>query len=262
MRFRDGPPNSMKIVAIQYDIDWNAPQKNFTQLRTLIARAVSDGAEFVILPEMFSTGFIVDSTDHFEPSNGPSVNFLCEMATTHGIWITGTCTELCDDDPRPYNSLVVVSPAQNIFRYRKIHPFTYGGEDRIYRAGTSFMTVPIGDLRVSFFVCYDLRFADEFWALAQDTDLYVVPANWPHSRREHWLTLLRARAIENQAYIVGCNRVGEGGGLTYVGDSIIIDPLGHVLNQAAAQTCTITADVSHNVVHEARARYPFLRDRR
>ena len=252
----------MKIAAIQYDIVWNAPQENFTQLRSLISTAVSDGAQFVVLPEMFSTGFIVDSEAHFEPPDGPSVSFLCEMAKKHNIWITGTCTELCDDDPRPYNCLVVVSPDQKIFRYRKIHPFTYGGEDRIYRSGSTFTTVLIGDFRVSFFVCYDLRFADEFWALASDTDIYVVPANWPQSRREHWLTLLRARAIENQAYIVGCNRVGEGGGLTYVGDSMIVDPLGHILEHADAQACIITAEVSKEVVRDVRARYPFLRDRR
>ena len=91
------------------------------------------------------------------------------------------------------------------------------------------MTVDIDGLRVSLFVCYDLRFADEFWQLADDTDVYLVPANWPAKRRLAWTSLLQARAIENQAYVVGVNRVGEGGGIEYIGDSRIVDPLGELL---------------------------------
>jgi predicted amidohydrolase len=115
---------------------------------------------------------------------------------------------------------------------------------------------------VSFFVCYDLRFADEFWALAHRTDLYVIPANWPESRREHWMALLRARAIENQAYVVGCNRVGNGGGLHYVGDSMIIDPLGVILAHGDATETTLIVDIDPAKVSETRQRFPFLQDRR
>ena len=114
------------------------------------------------------------------------------------------------DDRRPYNSFVLAGPDGTVHRYRKIHPFTYGGEDKHVRPGDELVTVEIGGLRVSPFVCYDLRFADEFWQRAAQTDVYLVPANWPASRRLHWQTLLQARAIENQAYVVGCNRVGDG----------------------------------------------------
>ena len=117
-------------------------------------------------------------------------------------------------------------------------------------------------MRCSFFVCYDLRFADEFWPLAPETDCYVVPANWPRSRRSHWSALLRARAIENQAYVVGVNRVGEGGSLTYAGDSVIIDPLGDVLASAGGGECIATADVYPAHVNGLRTRFPFLADRR
>ena len=111
-------------------------------------------------------------------------------------------------------------------------------------------------------MCYDLRFADEFWALARDTDVYVVPANWPESRREHWLALLRARAIENQAYVIGCNRVGSGGGLTYSGDSRIFDPLGNTLASANEKEEILLADITSDVVAATRQKFPFLQDRR
>jgi len=107
-----------------------------------------------------------------------------------------------------------------------------------------------------------LRFADEFWALARDTDVYVVPANWPESRREHWLALLRARAIENQAYVIGCNRVGSGGGLTYSGDSRIFDPLGNTLASANEKEEILLADITSDVVAATRQKFPFLQDRR
>ena len=115
---------------------------------------------------------------------------------------------------------------------------------------------------MSLFVCYDLRFADEFWQLAPATDVYIVPANWPESRRSHWIALLQARAIENQAYVIGCNRVGEGGGLTYSGDSRIVDPLGEIVASGAYSEALLVADVSAERVADVRTRFRFMQDRR
>ena len=251
----------MRVAAVQHDIVWADREANFARLAPLIARAADEGARLAVLTEMFSTGFVVDRDDIGEPTGGPSSSFLSEMAARHGIWVAGSCPETAPDDPRPYNSLVVASPDGAQHRYSKIHPFTYGGEDRHFRPGSEHVTVDIEGTRTSLFVCYDLRFADEFWGLARDTDLYVVPANWPESRRTHWMSLLRARAIENQAYVVGVNRVGEGGGLAYCGDSRIIDPLGNetVATDGESIAC---AEVSPQNVAEVRARFPFLQDRR
>ncbi|MEY5058496.1 MAG: hypothetical protein RJA51_243 [Actinomycetota bacterium] len=251
----------MRVAAVQHDIVWADREANFARLAPLIARAADEGARLTVLTEMFSTGFVVDRDDIGEPTGGPSSSFLSEMAARHGIWVAGSCPETAPDDPRPYNSLVVASPDGAQHRYSKIHPFTYGGEDRHFRPGSEHVTVDIEGTRTSLFVCYDLRFADEFWGLARDTDLYVVPANWPESRRTHWMTLLRARAIENQAYVVGVNRVGEGGGLAYCGDSRIIDPLGNETVAADGESIAC-AEVSPQNVAEVRARFPFLQDRR
>ena len=256
----------MKVAAVQHDIVWCDRRANFERLAPRVAAAADEGARLVVLSETFSTGFAVGSDDFAEPEDGPSSEFLRATAARHGIWIAGSCPEIpadsSADDRRPANTLVLAGPAGETYRYRKIHPFTFGGEDRHVRPGSDLVTVRVDDLRVSLFVCYDLRFADEFWQLAHDTDLYLVPANWPASRREHWSTLLRARAIENQAYVIGCNRVGEGGGLVYSGDSVVVDPFGEIVAEGPDEECTLLADVTPERVAEVRDRYRFLPDRR
>ena len=258
----------MIIAALQHDIEWNDREANFDHLAPMIAAAAGAGAGLVLCTETFSTGFAVDVPDLAEPEGGPSSSFLAAQAAEHGIWVGGTCPELPadagddDDDRRPYNSFVLAGPDGTTHRYRKVHPFSFGGEEKSFRAGTELMTIEIDGLRISPFVCYDLRFADEFWQLAPTTDVYLVPANWPEKRRLHWQVLLQARAIENQAYVVGVNRVGDGGGLSYAGDSRIVDPVGELLATAAQTETMLLADISRSRVAEVRDHFRFLQDRR
>lgn len=256
----------MRVAAIQHDIAWCDREANFAHLAPLIAGAASAGARLILLSETFSTGFATDRDDLGEPEGGQSSQFLAEQARHHGAWVGGSCPEIAADAPaddqRPHNTLVLAAPDGTLHRYRKIHPFTYGGETKHFRAGDQFVTVDVEGLRVTLFVCYDLRFADEFWQLANSTDVYLVPANWPEARRLPWMALLQARAIENQAYVIGCNRVGTGNGLPYSGDSRIIDPLGEVLASAAQTESILLADISAERVAEVRDRFRFLQDRR
>ena len=252
----------MKFAVIQQDTVWKNRDANFQALQPQIKKAVSHGANFVLLTEMFSTGFVVDDSSIGEPSGGPSSQFLSQMASKYNIHIGGSCPEVSPDDPRPYNTFVIASPNGEQQRYHKIHPFSFGGETAYFRPGDFTQTITIDDIRITMFVCYDLRFAEEFWNTAIDTDVYLVPANWPDSRREHWLTLLRARAIENQAYVVGCNRIGTGDTLSYSGDSRIIDPLGTVLAAGDNSETIIYADISPLVVSDVRSKFPFMKDRR
>jgi predicted amidohydrolase len=269
----------MRIAAVQHDIVWCDRAANFGRLAPMIAGAAASGAHLVLLTETFSTGFATDIDNLGEPTDGPSATFLRQQASTHGVWVGGSCPEIVDtvgadtdgvdSDRRPHNTFVLAGPDGTVHRYRKIHPFSYGGEDKHFRAGSQMVTVSVPDpdangtpLRLTLFVCYDLRFADEFWQRAQDTDVYLLPANWPEARRQHWITLLHARAIENQAYVVGCNRVGSGGGLAYSGDSRIVDPLGEALATAAIGESVLLADVSASRVAEVRDRFRFLQDRR
>jgi omega-amidase len=252
----------VRIAGIQHDIAWEQRDANFVHLEPLIAHAAIAGARLVVLTEMFSTGFSMASDRIAEPEDGPSAEFLAGAARHNDIWVCGSVATRSAGTSKPTNRLVLAAPDGSRHHYDKIHPFSYSGEDERYDAGSSFLTVEIDGLRVTFFVCYDLRFADEFWAVAARTDCYVVVANWPESRRTHWRALLTARAIENQAYVVGVNRVGDGKGIAYSGDSMIVDPLGEPLATAAHTETTISAAVERAEVEKVRADFPFQRDRR
>ncbi len=258
--------STLRVAAVQHDIVWHDRDANFERLAPMIAGAAAGDAGLVLLTETFSTGFSFDTPGIGEPEGGPSAQFLTEQAARHGVWVGGSCPEIgadaTPDDQRPSNSFVLVGPDGTTHRYRKIHPFSHADEQRYVRPGTDFVTVEVGGVRLSLFVCYDLRFADEFWGLAHDTDAYLIVANWPGKRRLHWSTLLRARAIENQAYVVGVNRVGTGGTLDYTGDSAIIDPVGEILASGAGGETVLFADIDTDHVASTRTHFRFLPDRR
>lgn len=252
----------MRVAALQSDIVWEDPEANFRRLRPWIASAAAAGARLLALPEMFSCGFSMAAERIAEPEGGPSARFLADEARRHGLWLAGSIPERPQGAPRPFNTLVLAGPAGEAFRYRKIHPFSLAGEDRHYGSGDRHVTVSVEGLRLTLFVCYDLRFADEMWACAEATDAYLFVANWPESRRRHWQVLLEARAIENQAWVVGVNRVGEGGGLRYPGDSRIVSPRGEVVAAASGGETMLLADLDPEEVRRTRRELPFLPDRR
>lgn len=317
----------MRVAVVQHDIVWQDAAATRAHLEPMIATAAGTGARLVVLTEMFATGFSMQPERVAERRNGPTEQWLSERARAHDVWIIGSIAQW-DEDPRAgepgdgdrrdgdrgdgdrrdgdprdgdrldpvtathrrraVNVAVVAGPAGERHRYEKMHPFSFAGEHEHYRPGEKPLTVDVDGVRTSVLVCYDLRFAEDFWPLAHDTDLYVVVANWPQARREHWRTLLRARAIENQAYVVGANRVGRAGpaqapaaaqatgpadrpGATqapeadppdHAGDSAIIDPLGRTLAEAAHVETVVWADVDPAVAAEVRSRFPFLADRR
>ncbi|HEX3337393.1 MAG TPA: nitrilase-related carbon-nitrogen hydrolase [Jatrophihabitans sp.] len=251
----------MKVAAIQHDIDWENPAATRERVRPMIARAAGDRARLIVLSEMYATGFSMHPEQIAEDEGGPNEQFLVERAAEHDAWLVASIAQRAADG-RYRNNAVIASPDGTVRRYAKIHPFSYAGEHERYAAGDRFLTVDVDGLRVSLFVCYDLRFADEFWALAATTDLYVIPANWPQPRHEHWRALLRARAIENQAYVVGVNRVGLAKDLPHVGGSAVIDPLGATLVEGGRDEDVLTAEVEAQTVAAIRATFPFLTDRR
>lgn len=252
----------MRIAGIQLDTVWEQPDASMARARPWIAAAAATGARLCVLPEMFACGFSMNTANIGEPPGGPTTRFLAEQARATGMWICGSVPERVEGEVGPYNTLVLCAPDGSEHRYRKIHPFTFAGEHEAYAAGDAFLTVDIEGVRCTFFICYDLRFADEFWTTAKRTDCYVVVANWPSRRRLHWTALTQARAIENQAFVVAVNRCGTGAELEYAGDSRIVDPWGELLATAAGQETMILADVSAEVVADARARFPVLLDRR
>jgi predicted amidohydrolase len=242
------------------DLAWEDVAENHRHAADLLSEAKKGGGRLAILPEMFSTGFSMDAARIAQPPGGPSETFLREQARELDLWILASVPER--GEPAPRNMAMLVSPGGEVVRYAKIHPFSYAGEDRIYTAGDRVVTAEVEGVRVTPLVCYDLRFPEPFRTAAAETDLFVVVANWPDPRREHWRTLLRARAIENQAYVVGVNRAGEGDRLRYAGDSAAIAPLGETLVEADAREQVLFADVDPEVVKKLRARFPALSDRR
>lgn len=257
----------MKLAAIQHDIAWGDRDANLTRYLEFVDAAAEAGADLVVFSETFAVGFGF-GTDGFptEPEGGPTSTWMSQAAQRAGVWIAGSVPEIANDmssdDQRPSNTLVFAAPDGTQVRYRKIHPFSFAGEDLVVRAGHDVISVDVAGVRITPFVCYDLRFTTEFWDAALTTDLYLVVANWPASRREHWNTLLRARAIENQAYVVGVNRVGQGNGLDYSGDTAVIDPAGVVVESVGDTEQIVIVDIDPNRVIEVRRSFPFLADRR
>jgi predicted amidohydrolase len=251
----------VKVAAIQHDIVWEDAAATHEHVRPLVAQAAASGARLIVLTEMFATGFSMYPERIAEDEGGPSEQFLLERAAEHDAYLVASIAQR-GGDGRYRNNAVVAKPDGSVYRYAKIHPFSYSGEHEHYTAGERHLTVDLDGLRVSVFVCYDLRFADEFWALGPSTDLYVVPANWPAPRREHWRTLLRARAIENQAYVLGVNRVGSVKDLAHLGDSVLVDPLGRAVVEGSVGETVLCAEVDAQIVSKTRAEFPFLPDRR
>jgi predicted amidohydrolase len=252
----------MRVAAVQHDIAWEDRDRTLATVAPMVADAAGAGADLVVLPEMFAVGFTMDADRVAEPPDGPTTGWLLEQARQHGVWIGGSVPVRAEEASRPRNTFTLAGPDGAVHRYDKRHPFSFAGEHEHYEAGSAALTVAVGDLRLTPTVCYDLRFADQYWAEAPTTDCYLVVANWPAPRRHHWRTLLVARAIENQAFVVGVNRVGaDGNGLHHAGDSLIVDPLGQILADAGDQPGVIVADLAATTVADVRAQLPFLADR-
>jgi len=252
----------LELAAVQHDIAWESPTETMAMVRPLVLAAVESGARLVSLTEMWSCGFSMNTDVVAEAPDGPTATFMHDLAAETGAWIAGSFPERTPGFARPTNRFVLAGPDGEDHRYAKTKPFSFAGESDHYDSGEPIAPVTVHGVRITPFICYDLRFADLFWAAASATDLYLVPANWPGVRRSHWMALLQARAIENQAYVVGVNRVGHGDGLDYTGDSRIIDPLGEVLVEApVGEVATLRAGIDPARVADVRDRFRFMEDR-
>jgi predicted amidohydrolase len=252
----------MRIAGIQHDIAWENRDANFERLRPLIYEAAESDPDLIVLTELFSTGFSMNTEMIGESYEGPSASFLVDEAEKVGIPICGSIPLIAIDHTKPHNCLFLAHPDKPVDRYSKKHLFSFAEEHKHYRSGDKPLRIDLNGVSISFFICFDLRFAPDFWELAPTTDLYVVIANWPEARSHHWKSLLVARAIENQAYVMGVNRVGVGNGIGYSGDSRLIGPLGEeVLIANPNEIEILIGEVDPHTVSEVRREYPFLSDR-
>ena len=253
------PDATLRVALAEYDTGWQQPESSLERAAVCVQRAASTGARLVVLPEMCTTGFTMEPEHWSEPLNGPSVQRLSAMAAAHDVWLmAGVATR---SEEGFTNVAAVFNPSGALVStYAKQRTFAYAGEDLHYAEGVAPTVIDVDGVRVSPFICYDLRFPELFRAVAPATDLIVVIANWPAARRPHWDALLPARAIENLAYVAGVNRTGFANGIQYDGGSVAYDPWGEPAAQRMAVAAPSVVDVSAARVASIRAKYPFLDD--
>ena len=255
----------MKVAALQVDIAWHDPAANHARARQLAQQATAAGAQLIVLPEMFATGFSMDTAMTAEPLAGPTPTFLRQLARDLEVTVVGGLALARDRGRgRPQNVALAVGPdGRDLACYAKVHQFSPLHEDRHYSPGARPPAAfAVGGFTAACAICYDLRFPELFRAVAGDCGLLLVIASWPAARQRHWELLLPARAVENQAYVVGVNRVGTGGGHGYAGGSAVIDPLGNTVASAGDTQRVLLADIEPECVANARQAFPALRDRR
>jgi len=255
----------MKIFCCQLDSVWENKAANFEKARTLIAQAKPPGGSLVLLPEMFATGFSMNIAGIAEDAGPKSETtaFLAGTAREFGIYLLGGLVTN-GKEGRGRNQSAVFSPeGKEITRYTKCQPFTLGGESDAYEAGREIVTFDWQGCTVAPLICYDLRFPELFRAaVRREAQLFAVIASWPIKRIHHWVTLLQARAIENQAYVAGVNRTGVDPKFIHNGRSLIANPHGDILAQAAEGECAISAEVDIAALKAWRAEFPALQDMR
>lgn len=252
---------SLKLALVQMDIAWHDRASNHSKAGDFIAQACDKGAEIVVLPEMFSTGFSMETELTAETLSGETPSFLRAKAEEYGIWLIGGFA-LQKDGGKPHNVALAVNPrGKDMALYSKIHRIALLEEDRHYDAGSLPVSFDLAGIRSACLICYDLRFPELFRCVADSCGLVIVIASWPASRQAHWDVLLKARAVENQFYVAGVNRVGHGNGLDFTGGSAILDPLGETLAHAGDEERLIMAEIQPEHPTRVRRDLPFLRDR-
>jgi omega-amidase len=251
---------ALSFSLIQTNLYWEDKAANLAMLQEKIQKLPS--TEVVVLPEMFSTGFSMRSKDLAETMAGSTVNWMKEIAASKKVVLTGSV--IIEEENEYFNRLLWVLPDGRVGHYDKRHLFAYGGEHEKYSAGNKRLIASVKGWRINLQVCYDLRFP--VWARQEmvdmpEYDVLLYVANWPERRIHAWKTLLQARAIENQCYTIGVNRVGDDGNQIYhSGESMVVDPLGEVWYHKKNEEDSFTITLQKDTLTGARERYPFLDD--
>jgi omega-amidase len=253
--------SALSVTMIQSNLSWENKAANLQQFSEKIV-AIERPTHVVVLPEMFSTGFSMKPAALAETMEGETVQWMKQMAARQKIIVTGSV--IIEEDQQFFNRLLWVLPNGTVGQYDKRHRFAFAGENNYYTAGNKRLITSVNGWKINLQICYDLRFP--VWARQQSTDapefdvlLYV--ANWPERRSHAWKSLLIARAIENQCYVVGVNRIGrDGNGIEHSGDSMLIDPLGDILYTQSNAEETSTHVLHKEKLDEIRTKFPFWKD--
>ncbi|WZL72306.1 carbon-nitrogen family hydrolase [Clostridiaceae bacterium 35-E11] len=257
---------SFKVSSIQLDIIYKNPQKNREKVSNLIEEAIKEHPDMIVLPETWTTGYseeIFHNIDAYgEPQDGESITMLRALAKKHNVWIvSGTIVE--KDDVGTYNTVFLIDRMGNIVgKYRKMHLYSAMDEDIAFKNGLDMPVFNTEFGKIALMTCYDIRFVElsRTYAL-RGADAIIVVSNFPNPKVNHWRLLLQARAIENQLYIIACNRVGAADKSTYFGHSLIIDPWGEIINEGSGQEIVLSGEIDFERVNEVRKIIPMYYDR-
>ena len=254
--------STLTITTIQSNLIWEDKTANMQMLQQKIDSIV-EKTEIVVLPEMFTTGFSMNAVALAETMEGETVEWMKMVSNKNGIVLTGSV--MIEEDGKYFNRLIWMLPYGQYGYYDKRHLFAYGEEDQHYSAGNKRLIASVKGWKINLQVCYDLRFP--VWARQKpengvaEYDILIYVANWPERRNHAWKTLLCARAIENQCYVVGVNRVGDDAkNIHYSGNTLVIDPMGQVLYHMADEEDVNTITLSKEKLEEVRTKFPFLND--
>jgi predicted amidohydrolase len=241
------------------DLIWHDRKANHQKAARLLEADPPVPGSLVVLPEAFPVGFTM-KVDEVADRDNQTGQFLIDLAKRYAVTVVGGNIIKPDDLGR--NIALVVGPDGRVLTtYEKIHPFSFAGENRYFQAGDRVVWFDCGGGKISPMICYDLRFPEVFrLAVCGGAEVIVVIANWPTARVSHWLALLTARAIENQAYVIGCNRCGSDPYVAYPGRSVVIDPQGKVLVDAGDCEGVIQQSLDLKNLREYRESFPALRD--
>jgi len=250
---------NLSLTLVQPDMIWEDKAANLRQYESLLS-AKDAQRQVVLLPEMFTTGFSMNPAPLAESMDGPSVQWMRHMARQHRIILCGSL--IISEGGHYYNRLIWMQPDGVHYHYDKRHLFTYAGEQKQYTPGNKKLIVQVNGWRICPLICYDLRFpVFSRNDAAQPYDLLLYVANWPQKRSLAWQTLLRARAIENQCYVAGVNRVGQdGNGHDYAGDSALLNPMGETVWEESNHPAVKTLVINKALLTEYRAHFPVLKD--
>ena len=249
---------NLTIALIQTDIIWHDIKANLEHAEKLIS-SIYPGTSLVILPEMFTTGFTMDPAKLAEEMNSGTVTTMKKWSTTSGADIAGSI--IIREHGSYYNRIIWTSPDGRTKTYDKRHLFRIAGENEVYTPGSINIQVQRDGWQIMPFICYDLRFPVSTRNIKLDYDILLFTANWPGSRQNHWETLLRARAIENQCYVIGVNRSGrDGNNLEYRGGSVVYDFRGEIIARAGETEDIIRCTLEYSPLIEYRESYPFWMD--
>lgn len=252
------PQEILNVSVFQLDLVWEDPQANRSKIDEWLKK-INGKTDVVFLPEMFTTGFSMSATVHAETMDGETIGWMKQKSAEHQVALCGSL--MIADQGQYLNRLVFVEPSGVVHTYDKRHLFTIGHEQQRYTKGTARIVFEYKGWRICPLICYDLRFP--VWARNRnDYDLLLYVANWPQSRADVWKTLLRARAIENQAFVAGVNRIGVDGNLVaYSGNSQLIGPRGNVISEITDHhKGIVTAGFSYSELQKFRTDFPVLND--